>query len=201
MSSQKKFLKKLVDTLDRAGIAYMVTGSLGSSFHGRPRATNDADIVIAPTEQQLWIFVRLLGKNYYLSTSAAQQALRDSSMFNVIDIRAGWKVDFIIRKNSAFGRQEFERRRKVEAMGLELWVVSPEDAILSKLEWAKTSGSEQQFRDALGVATTQCGRLDLDYLYKWAEPLGLLDRLEELLGQAKRLSDAGGQTDFEQQKS
>ena len=31
----------------------MVTGSLASSFHGRPRLTHDADVVIDPTREQL----------------------------------------------------------------------------------------------------------------------------------------------------
>jgi len=53
MTSQKDFLQKLVKGLDDSNIAYMLSGSMGSSLHGRPRATNDADIVIDPTQQQL----------------------------------------------------------------------------------------------------------------------------------------------------
>jgi len=58
---------------------------------------------------------------------------------------------------------------------------------LSKLEWAKDSRSEQQFRDALGVAIAQWNNLELDYLHNWAEQLKLKSSLEELLEQAKKL--------------
>ena len=52
MSSQELFAR-LTGALNHAGIAYMFTGSFASSFHGTPRASNDFDIVIAPTPEQL----------------------------------------------------------------------------------------------------------------------------------------------------
>ena len=65
------------------------------------------------------------------------------------------------------------------------------DTILSKLEWAKNSRSEQQFRDALGVATVQYESLDWDYLYKWAKELQVESSLERLLKQAKKQLNSG----------
>jgi hypothetical protein len=77
-------------------------------------------------------------------------------------------------------------------MGLDVWVVSAEDVILSKLEWAKkNSESGQQYRDALGVAVVQYDRLDRDYLYKWAKELQVESSLEELLKQAKEQLNSG----------
>ena len=35
----------------------MVTGSVASSYHGRPRSTHDADIVIDPNREQLDAFL------------------------------------------------------------------------------------------------------------------------------------------------
>ena len=76
----------------------MLSGSICSGFHGQPRATNDADIVIDPSNDQLMSFVSSLGADYYVSKDAAVQALNDNSMFNIIDIQTGWKADLIIRK-------------------------------------------------------------------------------------------------------
>ncbi len=41
---QSAFLQAIIRALDGAGIPHMLCGSLGSSFHGRPRATNDIDL-------------------------------------------------------------------------------------------------------------------------------------------------------------
>jgi len=191
MISQNDFLKKLVKALGDCSIPYMLSGSFSSSFYGQPRATKDADIVIAPAEEQLIAFVKSLGDDYYVSYDAVREALKNNLMFNVIDIHNSWKADFIIRKNRPFSIQEFKRRRKANIMGLDIWVVSPEDVILSKLEWAKNSESGQQFRDALGVATVQYESLDRDYLYKWAKELKVESSLERLLKQAKEQLNSG----------
>jgi hypothetical protein len=187
MTSQDDFLRMLIKILDDCSIPYMISGSFGSSYHGRPRATKDLDIVIAPTEKQLLEFVESLGEDYYVSLEAVRDAFANNSMFNIIDILSGWKADFILRKARAFSHQEFERKCIAEIGGLDVWVTSAEDIILSKLEWSKDSLSERQFGDALGVAVVQWDRLDVGYLRKWARELQVSDFLEQLLEQAGRL--------------
>jgi hypothetical protein len=56
------------------------------------------------------------------------------SMFNVIDYQAGWKADLVIGEERPFSLEEFRRWTPMNRMGLSVFVVSPEDAILSKLE-------------------------------------------------------------------
>lgn len=186
MTTQREFLARLIAILDKAGIPYMVAGSMGSSIHGRPRATQDADVVINPTQEQLESFVALLGQGYYVSREAAFEALHHRTMFNIIDMEGGWKADLILRKDRPFSRQEFERRQAIDVQGQKLWVVSPEDTILSKLEWMKGRPSNVQYTDALGVAVAQWGTLDLEYLHKWARELGVENRLAHLLTEAKK---------------
>lgn len=113
MITHEDFLKKAIDALSSAQIPYMISGSVATSFHGQPRATKGADIVIAPTKEQLQNFIQSLGDEYYVSLDAATQALADNSMFNVIDRNSGWKADFIIRKGRPFSICEFERRCNV----------------------------------------------------------------------------------------
>jgi len=186
MTSQRDFLHKLVALLEKVGIPYMIAGSLGSSFYGRPRATQDVDVVMDPSEDQFDRLIALLDrKGYYVSQDAARDALRQRTMFNVVDIGAGWKADLIVRKDRAFSLQEFQRRRRIEMMGQSLWIVAPEDAILSKLEWAQGRQSEMQYSDALAVAVAHLGRLDLEYLNKWAKELSIEDALLRLLREAQ----------------
>jgi hypothetical protein len=187
MTSQDDFLKKLIKVLGDCSIPYMISGSFSSSYHGQPRATKDLDIVIAPAEEQLLEFVESLGEGYYVSLEAVRDAFANNSMFNVIDSLSGWKADFILCKARAFSHQEFERKCIAVIGGLNVWVTSPEDIILSKLEWSKDSQSERQFGDALGVAVVQWGRLDVDYLQKWARELRVSDSLKQLLEQAGKL--------------
>ena len=186
--SQQDFLATIIFALDRANIPLMVVGSLASSFHGDPRATRDADIVIRPTEQMLEDFLRQIGGEFYVSSEAARQALRNHSMFNVIDAASGWKVDLIIAPATGFDDEAFSRRISAKVLGIDVAVQSPEDTILSKLSWGKDSGSEMQYRDALGVALQQWENLDQEYLRRWAAALDVSELLEKVLDEAARLT-------------
>lgn len=170
----------VVDALDRAGIAHMVSGSVASARHGEARATQDIDIVIDPTSGQMMTFLSLLGStDLYVGDGVA--ALANRSEFNIIDSTTGWKVDLMIRKDRPFSRVEFDRRLPATVGGVAVCIVTPEDSILSKLEWGGPSGSERQMRDVRSLLTVQGDALDRQYLCHWARELGV----DELLAAAE----------------
>ena len=160
----------------------MVSGSLGSVVHGEPRATRDVDVVIDPGEASLNVFLDAVAGDWYVNREAASAALRERGMFNVVDSATGWKADLVLRKERPYSIEEFSRRRRAELLGATVWVVSPEDSILSKLEWARASGSARQVEDATAVVRANRGALDLDYLHAWADRLGISAELERILG-------------------
>lgn len=187
MIEQKKSLEKLISIIESAGIPYAVCGSLSSGFHGQPRATNDADIIIAPTRDQLDMLLKSLEAGYYVSPEVAFDAMKICSMFNVIDNELGWKADLIFRQDNPYQLSKFSRRKRVKLMGIDLWILSPEDVILSKLDWAKDTGSDLQFRDVFGVVKVQWDELDWDYLRHWAKELDVEKNLERIKEEVKKL--------------
>lgn len=97
-------------------------------------------------------------------------------MFNIIDLETGWKADLIVQKGRRFSEVEFHRRVQVDLLGLQVWMVSPEDCVISKLEWARQGESERQLRDVRGVLATQGEALDRGYIARWVIELGLQDQ-------------------------
>lgn len=171
-----ELLAEIVRALDAAGIPHMVAGSLASTHHGEPRSTQDIDLVIDPSPAALAGFVASLDRaRFYLGD--ANGALERRDQFNVIDTATGWKVDLIIRKDRPFSRSEFARRQPVTMAGVATAVASAEDTILAKLEWARAGGSDRQRRDVVAMLTVQGDTIDRDYLWHWAEILGLTDDL------------------------
>lgn len=171
--------------LDAAGIPHMLTGSFASSLHGAPRATQDIDIVIAPTRDQLLeLLSHLPDAEYYVSRDAALDALLRHEQFNVIEIATGWKVDLIIRKPREFSREEFERRRPVQVSGVTLDVATAEDVLIAKLEWAKRGASARQIEDAAGIIRLQGDRLDRGYVERWVDALELNEQWHDARAQS-----------------
>jgi len=181
MASQREFLQSVVEKLQKAGIDYVICGSIAASFYGVERSTQDADIIINPTEEQLTNFFKLLGDAYYVNSDDAAEALNQRTMFNIIDVENIWKADLIIRKKTDFYAEEFRRKRKEEMLGKDFYILSPEDVILSKLLWAKQSRSELQYRDVMTILTIQAGHLDMKYLNKWAKVLNVEEDLNKCL--------------------
>lgn len=152
----------------------MLTGSFANAVHGAPRATQDIDLVIQANEPVLRAFVRSLPRDeYYADEDAAIEALRTESLFNVVDRATGWKIDLIIRKERAFSVEEFARRQPIRLDDVPLAVVTAEDIIIAKLEWARAGGSERQLEDVASILKMRAGRLDLDRILRWVAALGL----------------------------
>jgi len=172
--------QRLTSALNRAEIAYMVTGSFAGAYHGIPRATQDIDIVIETTSDQLRRLIDLLPESeYYVDVDAAMSARSHESLFNVVDIATGWKIDFIVRKSRPFSEEEFRRRRKIDISGIDVFVASAEDVIVSKLEWSKLSQSSRQIEDAAAILRIRWESLDHIYLEKWIATLGLGNQWNE----------------------
>ena len=166
--SASEVLRRITTALDRAGIAYMLTGSFASAHYGAPRSTLDIDIVIAASPAQLRTFIQSLpSTEYYADLDTALEAHKRQSLFNLIDLATGWKIDLIIRKSRAFSLEEFDRRQLVTVQGLPLFVASAEDVVIAKAEWSKLAQSQRQIEDAAAILRLRWPVLDRSYLEKW----------------------------------
>lgn len=185
--SQQELLKKVIQVLNQAGIQYMITGSVVSSLQGEPRSTRDIDMVIAIEKSVAKRLVEAFPPpDFFLDEDNILNAIKRQSMFNLIDINTGDKVDFWMLTNEPFDRSRFLRKISEEFMGLKILISSPEDTILAKLRWAKLSGgSEKQFTDALRVYEVQYGKLDIDYLEQWVKKLNLESLWKRLVEEAE----------------
>lgn len=178
MSAELEVLQDAIVRLEGAGIAYMLTGSVALSYYAEPRMTRDVDLVVELADRAPDSIVALFAPDYYVSEADVGRAIAARSMFNVLHLAKLVKLDLIVRKETAYRRREFERRRRVQMPGFEAWVVSKEDLILSKLAWAKESGSELQLRD---VGALLAAGADEAYLRSCAEELSVAELLATAL--------------------
>ena len=182
MSDVRDFLARLVDALERTHVPYMLAGSVASTFHGTPRTTQDVDFVVDLDGNRLRDLLGGLQKDvYYFDEDAALDAVRRRAQFNIIDLDTGWKADLIVKKAAPFHREEFRRRMRGSVLGVDVWIASAEDTILSKLDWARRGGgSERQLGDVRGILLARSLDLDAGYIERWARDLGVLDDWKQL---------------------
>lgn len=183
-------LMLVVAVFERLSIPYLVGGSMASALYGVARSTLDADIVADIQLDQVNELVSALGLDFYIDDEMIRQAIKHRSSFNLIHLKTMFKVDVFIRKERPFDRMQFEHRiEQVFAADSEqkAFVTSAEDIILTKLEWFRLGNeiSDQQWRDILGVLKVQAGRLDIDYLHKWAAELNVADLLQRAMKESK----------------
>lgn len=179
---QEKLLAQVAAVLNEAGIDYVVTGSVVTSAYGEPRYTQDADVVVAADPRLGELLARAFEPpRYYVDAEDVNESLQKGLICNLIDTDIARKVDFHPLKDEPFERSFFERRRKVPYAGVEVWFPTAEDAILSKLRWARGVGDgERHLRDARAVYEVQGAALDQAYLRRWAEQLSVSDLLARL---------------------
>ena len=179
----------VIEVFEQLGISYHVGGSVASSIYGIPRTTLDADIVAEIRLEYVHPLVKKLKADYYIDEDSVRDAIRHRSSFNAIHLNTMLKVDVFIVKTRSFDQEAVRRTRQriLEENNPPVYLASPEDVILNKLEWYKMGGgvSDRQWNDILGVLKVQKAALDFDYLRKWAAVLGVT----ELLNRA--LEDAG----------
>ncbi len=180
---------KVTNVFEKLGVPHLIGGSLASTLHGMPRTTQDSDIVAEMRIEHLQPFVTALQDEFYLDDEMIAGAIQRNSSFNIIHRETMFKVDVFIPRPRPFLQSQLTRARQ-QTFSLETEVsarfASPEDVILSKLEWYRMGGevSERQWRDVIGVLKTRAGELDLEYLRKWAVELQVSDLLERALGES-----------------
>jgi hypothetical protein len=171
-------LADVVTRLEREGMRYVLTGSVATNCYVAQRTTVDIDLVIQLERPDVRRVVGLFEADYYLDEAAVDEAIRLRRSFNIIHYEQLIKLDFIVVAPSELQEARFARRRRLVVDNVAVWVLSPEDLILAKLEWARTSRSERQLGDVRNLLT-EVPDLDHHYLDTAASQLGLTELLHE----------------------
>jgi predicted nucleotidyltransferase len=175
VSEQLALLKLVAARLEAAGVRYIVSGSTAMNFYAEPRMIRDIDIVVELEAADAGKLVVLLGAEFYVDEDTVAAAIARRSTFNAIHMEQALKIDFIVRKNEPYRMEELSRRRRVSLGGVDVWSVSAEDLILSKLLWARESEPELQLRDVRNLLASTI--LGWSYLDRWAASLSVADLL------------------------
>ena len=179
----------VTDIFEKLSVPYLIGGSLASTLYGMVRSTQDSDIVAEMRIEHRQPFVSALQDEFYVDDEMIAESIQRHSSFNIIHRETMFKVDVFIPHPRAYLKSQLARaQRQFFTFETEVSAkfASPEDTILSKLEWYRLGGevSERQWRDVLSVLKTRSEQLDIAYMHKWAKELKVEDLLERALNEA-----------------
>jgi hypothetical protein len=178
-----ELLQRIVETLDRLDISYLVTGSVAAMVYGEPRLTNDIDIVAAIEETHIaGLLEAFPSTEFYISEETIREAIRRRTQFNIIHPSSGLKVDVILQKGTPFDESRFGRIRRIKpAETYTASFAAPEDIIIMKMQYYLEGGSEKHLRDITGILKVSRDEVDTAYIADWSQRLGLTDIWEMIL--------------------
>jgi hypothetical protein len=180
---------KVTDVFEALGVPYLIGGSLASTLYGMVRTTQDSDIIADMRPEHIPPFVSSLEDEFFLDEEMISSSIQRRSSFNILHRDSMFKVDVFIPPGRPFHQSQLARaQRQTISLNPERSAkfASPEDTILSKLEWYHlgVEVSDRQWRDVLGVLKIRAGSLDLDYLRKWAKELKVSGLLKKALAES-----------------
>ncbi len=165
------FLRTLIQFFDTNNIPYMLSGSVAMSTYTLPRFTRDIDFIVHLKPSDALLMSNFFMDGYYCDEDSIREAIAREGMFNIIDNKSFYKADFVILKDDPYQRTEFGRRKQEDVFDLKIWVVAPEDLLLSKLIWIQHLQSVQQTEDIKLLAEVK--NLDWNYIHGWIKELKL----------------------------
>jgi hypothetical protein len=183
-----EFTREIVDALDAAHIEYLIGGSVAVWTWGEWRTTQDLDVVAdLPDEAIEPLSAELMKREIMVPPDIMRDLIAEDRIdiaINAIHPFTGHKAEiFPVRPNNQLRSEALKRRKLVtypEPIG-DIYVHSPEDLILYKLEYYSISRQTKHDRDIASILASG-HPLDTAYIERWAARLGLLDIWKELSG-------------------
>lgn len=175
-------IELFVAPLNRAGLVYMVTGSVASMLYAEPRFTADVDVVVRITVPEE-LRNAFSAPDYYCPPAeviAVEVARPLHGHVNILHTPSALKADVYLAGEDPLHRWALPLRRRFEVAGREIWVAPPEYVILRKLLFFREGGSSKHVRDIRALLAAQGEKLDFAILERLASERGVADLLEEV---------------------
>ena len=177
----------IAEIFEEMGVAYMMVGSLVSSFYGEQRFTRDIDMVADIKLENVDEFVKHFPiEKFYISKEAVIEAIQRKAMFNIHHHDTGHKIDIFIPGKEIFAKEELKNRKKVDIDGTDIFVAAPEYVILKKLEYYKQGESEKHLRDICSMLRISGETINKEYISEWAEKMGVHEIWKKILQKLKK---------------
>jgi hypothetical protein len=173
------FLNTVQVALSYLSIPHCVIGAVALGAWGRMRATHDLDFLVlidGPSREELIARLSSSGITANQQWAAANPMAKSRVTRFAAREHPLYPLD-IIYASDQHEREVVNRAQTTTLLGVSFPVVSAEDLMLLKLK----AGRPTDFDDVISIIRNPRLQLDLNYLWSWADRLGLQGELHYVL--------------------
>jgi hypothetical protein len=179
---------RVIRSLEQLGIGYMLVGSYSSNAFGIARSTQDADFVIEIGDRQISALFATLAPDLTFDPQMRLESVTMTSRFVGRHAATGFKVELFLLSDDPFDRERFRRRQRTPFLQSIAQLPTPEDVIVQKLRWFKQGARAKDLEDAANILAVQQGKLDIDYMRRWADQHNTRETLDRLIDETSKLA-------------
>jgi hypothetical protein len=172
---------RLIDAFENAGVPYMLTGLVASSYYDGPGCKNEAQFVLQISTDQLSAVALALGPNFKMDPQMAIDPVTMTMRYILKHEPAKFQFDLFLLGPDAHDQARFDRRRDLPFQGTTACLPTAEDVIIATLRWSKEATRENDMQTLNSVLASRLGKLDMTYLRKWTDQHGTQELLKQLL--------------------
>jgi hypothetical protein len=167
----------MIDALHQEQIDYMIVGSFSSNYYGIPRSTEDGDFVIELTGKSLNAVKQRLGDQFEFDPQTSFESVT-GTLRTLVRIRStNFKIELFRLSSFPHDQARFARRKLVPYLGRPIYLPTPEDVIVTKLNWSKSLDRSKDRDDVRDVIAVQDTNLDWSYIHRWTDEHGTTELL------------------------
>ncbi|MDB9527110.1 hypothetical protein PN498_14000 [Oscillatoria sp. CS-180] len=167
--------------LEAENIPYYVTGGVAAIAYGESRTTQDLDIVMFLARDGLPALANTLEQAGFYVPGVEDAVSGQLQTLQITQIDTISRADLVIADEDEYERLKLARRQSYRLMNeTSIYLISPEDLVISKLRWGQRIQSQKQWRDVLGILKAQQESLNYEYLHSWIAKFDLSEALEQV---------------------
>jgi len=175
----KNIIKKILKISEENNLNLMLMGGIAVSVWGNPRATYDIDVIIQCEKKDIDKLLKIFENNCF--EIEKERPLKSIKNLYFVTLfypkkRKKFIIDIFLTEGEYF-KEAISRKIFIKVFDIKIPVISPEDLIIYKL----ISRRERDLEDIRDILVIQKNKLDINYIRKWAEKLGVITFFEDEL--------------------
>jgi hypothetical protein len=181
-----EIVRHVLARLDSLRIPYVIVGSFATNVYGIARATKDADVVVRIGPGQLGKLIESLEPELECDRQLRFESVTGTRRIELNDPETTFTVELFWHSEDPHDQERFARRQKISLLGRDVWVLSREDVLVTKLRWLLIADRPKDRIDIKSVISVQRDAIDWSYVEGWCDRHGsrkLLEQIREELRQ------------------